>query len=184
RFHSRSNVSACSRESRRIFKSRTRFARSASTASAFPGEPVSRTARSYSGPKWLRSLMRRWRCAYIHATAAIARTTTAAITSHIVCESTTTSRFHGNGRNDCSVYWLELSVTNLKSDLDALRIEREPERRGLGRWIVWTGLIIVLAALGFGGWRWITRERPIEVQATTVTMRPAGTQAAVLNASG
>jgi RND family efflux transporter MFP subunit len=75
-------------------------------------------------------------------------------------------------------------VTDLKSDLDALRIEREPERRGLGRWIIWTGLVIVLAALGLGGWRWVTRERPIEVQATTVTMRPAGTQAAVLNASG
>jgi RND family efflux transporter MFP subunit len=75
-------------------------------------------------------------------------------------------------------------MTDLKRDLDALRIEREPERRGLGRWIIWTGLIIVLAALWFGGWRWITRERPIEVQATTVTMRPAGTQAAVLNASG
>jgi len=75
-------------------------------------------------------------------------------------------------------------MTDLKRDLDALRIEREPERRGLGRWIIWTGVIIVLAALSFGGWRWITRERPIEVQATTVTMRPAGTQAAVLNASG
>ena len=75
-------------------------------------------------------------------------------------------------------------MTDLKSDLDALRIEREPERRGLGRWIIWTGLVVVLAALGLGGWRWITRERPIEVQATTVTMRPAGTQAAVLNASG
>jgi RND family efflux transporter MFP subunit len=75
-------------------------------------------------------------------------------------------------------------VTDLKSDLDALRIEREPERRGLGRWIIWTGLIIVIAALGFGGWRWVARERPIEVQVTTVTMRPAGTQAAVLNASG
>ena len=75
-------------------------------------------------------------------------------------------------------------MTDLKRDLDALRIEREPERRGLGRWIIWTGLVIVLAAFGFGGWRWITRERPIEVQATTVTVRPAGTQAAVLNASG
>jgi HlyD family secretion protein len=75
-------------------------------------------------------------------------------------------------------------MTDLKRDLDALRIEREPERRGLGRWIIWTGLIVVLAALGFGGWRWITRERPIEVQVTTVTVRPAGTQAAVLNASG
>jgi RND family efflux transporter MFP subunit len=79
---------------------------------------------------------------------------------------------------------LSFPVTDLKSDLDALRIEREPERRGLGRWIIWTGVIIVVAALGFGGWRWITRERPIEVQVTTVTMRPAGTQAAVLNASG
>ena len=75
-------------------------------------------------------------------------------------------------------------MTDLKRELDALRIEREPERRGLGRWIIWTGLIVVLAALGFGGWRWITRERPIEVQVTTVTVRPAGTQAAVLNASG
>ena len=75
-------------------------------------------------------------------------------------------------------------MTDLKRDLDALRIEREPERRGVARSITWTGLIIVLAALGFGGWRWITRERPIEVQVTTVTMRPAGTQAAVLNASG
>jgi RND family efflux transporter MFP subunit len=75
-------------------------------------------------------------------------------------------------------------MSDLKRDLDALRIEREPERRGLGRWIIWTGFVIVIAALGFGGWRWITRERPIEVQATTVTMRPAGTQAAVLNASG
>jgi RND family efflux transporter MFP subunit len=75
-------------------------------------------------------------------------------------------------------------MPDLKSDLDALRIQREPERRGLGRRIIWTGLIIVIAALGFGGWRWLTRERPIEVQATTVSMRPAGTQAAVLNASG
>ena len=75
-------------------------------------------------------------------------------------------------------------MSDLKRDLDALRIEREPERRGLSRWIVWPGLVVVLAALAFGGWRWITRERPIEVQVTTVTMRPAGAQAAVLNASG
>ena len=75
-------------------------------------------------------------------------------------------------------------MVDLKSDLDALRIEREPERRGRGRWIIWAGLIIVLGALGFGAWRWVTRARPIEVQVTTVTMRPAGTQAAVLNASG
>jgi RND family efflux transporter MFP subunit len=75
-------------------------------------------------------------------------------------------------------------MSDLKRDLDALRIEREPERTRLSRWIVRTGLIVVLAALSLGAWRWVTRERPIEVQVTTVTMRPAGTQAAVLNASG
>jgi RND family efflux transporter MFP subunit len=75
-------------------------------------------------------------------------------------------------------------MSDLKRDLDALRIEREPERPRLGRWIVWSGLIVVLATAGFGAWRWFTRERPIEVQLATVTMRPAGTQAAVLNASG
>ena len=75
-------------------------------------------------------------------------------------------------------------MNDLKRDLDALRIEREPDRPGIGRWIVWTGLIIVLVTLGFGAWRWFTRARPIEVQVATVTMRAAGTQAAVLNASG
>ena len=75
-------------------------------------------------------------------------------------------------------------TTDLKHDLAALRIEREPERPGIGRWIVWTGLLILLAAIGFAGWRWFTRERPVEVQVATVTERAAGTQAAVLNASG
>jgi RND family efflux transporter MFP subunit len=75
-------------------------------------------------------------------------------------------------------------MSDLKNDLDALRIEREPEGRGVARWIIWIGLIIVLAAAAFGGWRWMTRARPVEVQVATVTTRPAGTQAAVLNASG
>src|ERR1051325_6185083 len=75
-------------------------------------------------------------------------------------------------------------MSDLKRALDALVIEREPERAGLGRWIVWTGLIILLAAGGFGVYRWFTRERPVEVQVATVTARAAGTQAAVLNASG
>ena len=75
-------------------------------------------------------------------------------------------------------------MSDLKKDLDALRIEREPERRGMGRWIVWTGVIILLAAGGFGLYRWLTRERPVEVQVATVTARAAGAQAAVLNASG
>jgi len=75
-------------------------------------------------------------------------------------------------------------MSDLTRDLDALRIEREPERTGVGRWIVWTGLLILLAALGLAGWRWATRERPVEIQVATVSVRAAGTQAAVLNASG
>jgi HlyD family secretion protein len=75
-------------------------------------------------------------------------------------------------------------MSDLKKDLDALRIEREPDRSGAARWIIWTGLLVVLAAAGFGAWRWLTRERPVEVQVATVTARAAGTQAAVLNASG
>jgi HlyD family secretion protein len=74
-------------------------------------------------------------------------------------------------------------MTDLKHDLAALRIEREPERPGTGRWILWIGLLILLSVGGFAGWRWYTRERPVEVQVATVSMR-AGTQAAVLNASG
>src|SRR5258706_8904881 len=76
-------------------------------------------------------------------------------------------------------------MTDFKHDLAALRIEREPGRSGgAGRWIVWIALLILLSAGGFGGWRWFTRERPVEVQVATVTVRAAGTQAAVLNASG
>ena len=75
-------------------------------------------------------------------------------------------------------------MADLKQDLAALRIERAPERPGMSRWIVWAGALIVLAALGVAGFRWATRERPFEVQVATVSERAAGTQAAVLNASG
>ena len=75
-------------------------------------------------------------------------------------------------------------MADLKNDLAALRIEREPERPGIGRWILWAGFLIVVAALGFAAYRWFTRERPVEVQVATVTARAAGAQAAVLNASG
>src|SRR5258706_16199889 len=76
-------------------------------------------------------------------------------------------------------------MTDLQRDLAGLRIEREPERSGgAGRWLAWIGLLILLSAGGFGGWRWFPRERPVEVQVATVSMRAAGTQGAVLNASG
>jgi len=75
-------------------------------------------------------------------------------------------------------------MADLKQDLAGLRIEREPERGTVARWILWVGAFIVLATVGVAGWRWAMRERPVEVQAAAVTERAAGTQAAVLNASG
>jgi len=75
-------------------------------------------------------------------------------------------------------------VANLKDDLAALRIERPPERSGVVRVVVWALVLVVLAGLGRAGWAWATRERPIEVQVSPVTERVAGTQAAVLNATG
>ena len=76
-------------------------------------------------------------------------------------------------------------MTELKDDLAALRIDRGPtQARGVPRWVGWLVALAVLAAAGWYGWKWITRERPLEVQAATVTQRAAGTQAAVLNASG
>lgn len=53
-----------------------------------------------------------------------------------------------------------------------------------GGWIKWVVLLLFLAGAGYGGWAWLTRERPIEVEVASVTQRAAGTQASVLNASG
>ena len=69
-------------------------------------------------------------------------------------------------------------------DLSALKIEREPLRTGGSRWVTWIAMLVILGTAGFAGWRWFTRERPIEVAAATVSERAAGTQASVLNASG
>jgi RND family efflux transporter MFP subunit len=75
-------------------------------------------------------------------------------------------------------------LTDLQQDLNALRIEREPERAGTGRWVRWVVLLVLIAGAGTGAWMWTTRERPIEVEVAEVSERAAGTQAAVLNASG
>lgn len=75
-------------------------------------------------------------------------------------------------------------MASLDSELAALRIEREPERRRGGRGVVWVLLAIVLAAAGFGAWRWFSREQVLEVETALVSERQVGTQAAVLNASG
>jgi RND family efflux transporter MFP subunit len=74
-------------------------------------------------------------------------------------------------------------MPDLKDDLAALRIERAPER-GSRRWVTWLILVVLLAVGGGGAWVWSTRERPVEVEVAPVTERAAGSQAAVLNATG
>ena len=78
-----------------------------------------------------------------------------------------------------------VSVSDLKDELAALRIERAPLDAGGGRgWVKWIVLVVVLGGAGYAGWTWFTRERPVEVEVVSVTERAAGTQATVLNASG
>jgi RND family efflux transporter MFP subunit len=79
---------------------------------------------------------------------------------------------------------MSTSMSGPTDDLAALRIDRRPsraQRRGPGKWVV---LLAGLASAGAGAWLWVTRERPIEVEVVPVAQRAAGTQAAVLNASG
>jgi RND family efflux transporter MFP subunit len=75
-------------------------------------------------------------------------------------------------------------MTDLKDDLAALRIERTPQSARSWAWLVWLTVLIAFGGGGAAGWTWFTRARPVEVQVATVSQREAGTQAAVLNASG
>lgn len=75
-------------------------------------------------------------------------------------------------------------MADLKDELAALRIEREPETQGGRKWLTWLVILLVLGGIGAGLWRWSRQERPRTVQAAAVTARAAGAQAAVLNASG
>jgi RND family efflux transporter MFP subunit len=75
-------------------------------------------------------------------------------------------------------------MSDLSSDLAALKIDRKPDRRSGGRWVMWVVLLVLLLGGGVAMAKWLMRERPIEVQVASVTSRSAGTQAAVLNASG
>jgi RND family efflux transporter MFP subunit len=74
-------------------------------------------------------------------------------------------------------------VTDLKADLAALRIERQPERLGR-RWIGWLVVFVLIVGGGAGGWVWATRDRPIAVQVVTASARAAGANAEVLNGTG
>jgi HlyD family secretion protein len=75
-------------------------------------------------------------------------------------------------------------MSDLKNDLAALRLEREPDIQPRRRWVVWLVLAVFFIAAGGGAWWWFSRERPVEVETATVSSRQAGTQAAVLNATG
>jgi len=70
-----------------------------------------------------------------------------------------------------------------QDDLSALRIDRAPRREGRP-WVKWVVLLVLAVAAGAGSWSWFSRERPIEVEVASVTVRRAGAQASVLNASG
>src|SRR5262249_20300009 len=69
------------------------------------------------------------------------------------------------------------------ANLPARVIERNP-KRPTSRWLGWLLFTTLATATGFGAWRWVSRARPIEVEAAIVSERPAGTQAAILNATG
>ena len=75
-------------------------------------------------------------------------------------------------------------MSDLKQDLAALRIERQTDRPGAGRWLVRGAVLLILLGAAAGGWAWWTRERPVAVQVVAAASRAAGTPAAVLNASG
>jgi RND family efflux transporter MFP subunit len=75
-------------------------------------------------------------------------------------------------------------MVDLKDDLAALRLEHEPESQSSRRWVGWLALVLLVIAAGGGAWWWFSRERPVEVETATVSSRQAGSQAAVLNATG
>jgi HlyD family secretion protein len=75
-------------------------------------------------------------------------------------------------------------MSELQTDLAALRLAREPDSHTGRRWIGWLVLAVLLGAAGAGAWWWWSRERPVAVEIAAVSSRQAGTQAAVLNATG
>jgi HlyD family secretion protein len=75
-------------------------------------------------------------------------------------------------------------MTALKDDLDALRIDRDLDARPPRRWVRWLAAVALVTAGAAGLAAWFGRDRPVSVQVAAVTVRGAGVQAAVLNASG
>jgi RND family efflux transporter MFP subunit len=76
-------------------------------------------------------------------------------------------------------------MPELSDDLAGLKINREPERRGrAGRWMALLIALVVLGAGGLYAWRWLSAERPVEVEVATVAQRAAGVRAQVLQGNG
>ena len=75
-------------------------------------------------------------------------------------------------------------MSELKDDLAALKIEREPESASTGRWVRVVILLAILGGGGYAAWKYFTAPAALEVDVATVTVRSAGTQAQVLTANG
>jgi HlyD family secretion protein len=75
-------------------------------------------------------------------------------------------------------------LSDLKDDLAALRLEREPLRARRSRGLVWLVVLVLLLGGAAAAWAWFARERPLEVQTATVEARASGAQTGVLNATG
>ena len=71
------------------------------------------------------------------------------------------------------------------NDLSALKIDHS-DRGGGRRTGLWVGALVVIAALGVGGWYWSSQLQAAEVKVAPVTSKSTGPAggAAVLNASG
>ena len=76
-------------------------------------------------------------------------------------------------------------MTDLSRDLAALRIPQE-ERGGRGKPLVVVAVLLLLGALGWGGWYWATALQAAAVKVAPATAQSGGPSApgAVLNASG
>jgi RND family efflux transporter MFP subunit len=77
-------------------------------------------------------------------------------------------------------------MTDLSKDLASLRIDQEERGGGRGKPLVFVVVLLLLGALGWGGWYWATKLQAAPVKAAPATAKTGGGSApgAVLNASG
>jgi RND family efflux transporter MFP subunit len=77
-------------------------------------------------------------------------------------------------------------MTDLSKDLAALRIPQEDRSGGRGKPLIVVVVLLLLGALGWGGWYWAAKLQAAPVKDAPVTAKAGGPSApgAVLNASG